>query len=371
MSLFIVAAIKHCLLTTAAVLLDLGRLVFLAARSHHALAAENLFLRKQLALFQERRVKPRRADDVDRWLMATLSRMFQWRDTLLNVKPDTLIRWRRKGFRLFWRWKSKPTGRPLLPNHVGQLIREMGAENPTWGEERIADELQLKLGIRVSPRTVGKYLQSGRPVRTPDPKQRWLTFVHNHAKGIVACDFFVVVTATFRTLYVFVIMELGTRRILHQNVTAHPTAEWTLQQFREALPDDHPYRFVIHDRDSIYSRDLDRGVKAMGVRVLRTPVRAPKANAVCERLGGSLRRECLDFLIPVNERHLKMTVEEWRIHYNRGRPHSSLGPGVPESNLERVPASGHRHKLPAGYRIAKRSVLGGLHHEYRLVKEAA
>ena len=173
-----------------------------------------------------------------------------------------------------------------MPNNIRQLIREMGAENPTWGEERIADELQTKLGIRVSPRTVGKYLQSGRPVRTPDPKQRWLTFVHNHAKGIVACDFFVVVTAAFRTVYVFVIMELGTRRFLHQNVTAHPTAEWTLQQFREALADDHPYRFVIHDRDSIFSKDLDRGVKAMGVRVLRTPVRAPKANAVCERLGG-------------------------------------------------------------------------------------
>src|SRR6516225_12452763 len=231
-------AVTHCFRQLSLVVIDLLRLASLAVHSRSALAAENLFLRKQLALFQERKVKPRRADDADRWLMATLSRMFQWRDTLLNVKPDTLIRWRRKRFQLFWRWKSKPTGRPLLPNKIRQLIREMGAENPTWGEERIADELQLKLGIRVSPRTVGKYLKSGRPVRTPDPKQRWLTFVHNHAKGIVACDFFVVVTATFRKLYVFVIMELGTRRILHQNVTAHPTAEWTLQQFREALADE-------------------------------------------------------------------------------------------------------------------------------------
>ena len=171
--------------------------------------------------------------------------------------------------------------------------------------------MKLKLGIRVSPRTVGKYLNSGGPRREPDPKQRWLTFVRNHAKAIVACDFFVVVTVTFRTLYVFVIMELGTRRILHHNVTAHPTAEWTLQQFREALPGDHPYRFVIHDRDSIFSKDLDQAVTAMGVGVLRTPVRAPKANSVCERLGGTLRRECLDFLIPINERHLKMTIKEW------------------------------------------------------------
>jgi putative transposase len=128
---------------------------------------------------------------------------------------------------------------------------------------------------------------------------------------------------------------------------------------------------VICDRDSIFSKDLDRGVKAMGVRVLRTPARAPKVNALCERLCGSLRRERLDFLIAVTERLLKMTVEEWRIHYNRGRPHSSLGSGVPESNRDRIPASGHRHRLPNGHSIAKTAVLGGLHHEYRLVKEAA
>jgi hypothetical protein len=216
-------AVAHCFRTLSLVVFDLVRLAFLAAHSRGALAAENLFLRKQLALFQERKVKPRRAADSTRWMMATLSRIFKWRDALVNVKPDTLIRWHRKGFRLFWRWKSKPTGRPRLPKDLRQLIREMAAENPTWGEERIANELKLKLGIRVSPRTVEKYLRDG-PVRTPDPKQRWLTFVHNHAKVIVACDFFVVVTATFRTLYVFVIMELGTRRILHHNVTAHPTA---------------------------------------------------------------------------------------------------------------------------------------------------
>jgi putative transposase len=228
----------------------------------------------------------------------------------------------------------------------------------------------LEVGIRLSPRTVEKYLRKGRPVRTLDPKQRWLTFVHNHATVIMACDFFVVFTATFRTLYVFVIMELETRRMLHQNATAHPTSEWILQQFREALPGDHPYQFLIHDRDSIFSRQLDKGVTNLGVRVLRTPVRAPMANSVCERLGGSLRRECLNFLIPLNERHLKMTVKEWGIHYNRGRPHSSLGPGIPEPNQESVPASDHRHKLPAGYRVVETSVLGGLHHEYRLVKEA-
>jgi putative transposase len=194
-SLIFLLAAEHCVRTAWLVVLDLVRLAVLAAHSRRSLAAENLFLRKQLALFQERKVKPRRADDSTRWMMATLSRMFPWRDALVHVKPDTLIGWHRKGFQLFWRWKSKPSGRPCLPRDLRHLIRQMAVENPTWGEERIANELKLKLGIRVSPRTVGKYVHSGHPVRTPDPKQRWLTFLHNHAQVITACDFFVVVTA--------------------------------------------------------------------------------------------------------------------------------------------------------------------------------
>jgi transposase InsO family protein len=369
--LVLIAALRHCLVTTAIVMLDLVRLLTIAVRSRRALAAENLFLRKQLALFQERKVKPRRADDSTRWMMGGPSRMFLWRDALWNVKPDTLIGWHRKGFRLFWRWKSKPTGRPRLPKDLRQLIREMAAANATWGEERIANELKLKLGIRVSPRTVGKYLRSGRPVRTPDPQQRWLTCVRNHAQVIVACDFFVVVTATFRTLYVFVIMELGTRRILHHNVTAHPTAEWTLQQFREALPGEHAYRFVIHDRDSIFSKELGEQVTAMGLRVLKTPVRAPKANSFCERFGGTMRRECLDFLIPFHERHLRHVLKMWVAHFNHARPHMSLGPGIPAALRPQPPESAHRHRIPAGHAVRRAAVLGGLHHEYWLEKVAA
>ena len=247
----------------------------------------------------------------------------------------------------------------------------MAVENPTWGEERIANELNLKLTIRISPRTVGKYLRRQSPVRTPDPKQRWLTFVRNHAKVMVACDFFVVITAAFRTLYVFLVVEIGSRQILHHHATAHPTAEWTLQQFREALPGGHPYRFAIHDRGCIFSESVDQGLANLGVRVLRTPVRAPKANSACERLGGSLRRECLDFLIPFNQRHLQMTIRDWAIHYNRRRPHSALGPGLPEPISDQVPSHEHRHSLPIGYQVVKRSVLGGLHHEYGLKKEAA
>jgi len=218
-----IAALQHCLRTAASVLLSLVQLALLTARPRGALAAENLFLRKQLALHQERRIKPHRADSSTRWLMASLSRLFDWRKSLVVVKPDTLIRWHHQGFRLFWHWKSQPIGRPTLPKNLRQLIRKMGAENPAWGQERIANELKLNLGIRVSPRTVHKYLMES-PRRRPDPKQKWLTFLHNNASEVVACDFFVVVTATFRTLYVLVAMELGTRKILHYNVTMHPSA---------------------------------------------------------------------------------------------------------------------------------------------------
>jgi putative transposase len=268
--------LRHLVRTACRVLLDFLRLLALTCRSRSAVEAENLFLRKQLAPFQERETKPRRADDSTRWLMSFVSRWFDWRNALVVVQPDTLIRWHRKGFRLFWRWKSRPTGRPRLLKDLQALIRQMGTKNPTWGEEHIANELKLKLGIRVSPRTVGKYLAHG-PRRKPDPSQRWLTFVRNHAQAMVACDFFVVVTARFRILYVFVLMELGRRRILHLNVTDHPGAEWTQQQLREALPGDHPFRFLIHDRDRIFSRELDEAVAAMGVRVLRTPPQAPQA----------------------------------------------------------------------------------------------
>ena len=154
--LIFLTALQHCFLTACIAFFDLGGLLLLAVRPRAALAAENLFLPKQLALFQERKVTPHRAGDSSRWMMTTPSRMFHWRDALVNVKPDTLIRWHRKGFRLSWRWKSKPAGRPRLPKQLRQLIREMGAENPTWGEERIANELKLKLGIRVSPRIVEK-----------------------------------------------------------------------------------------------------------------------------------------------------------------------------------------------------------------------
>jgi putative transposase len=352
-------------------MLDVIRFVSLGARSNSALKAENLFLRRQLALFVERKVKARRADDGTRLIMVILSRFFSWKDALVIVKPETVIRWHRKGFRLFWRWKSKRLGRPRLPAELQQLIAQMAEQNATWGEERIASELLLKLGIRVSPRTIRRYMPKDTEPEDRIASQRWMTFIHNHAKSIMASDFFVAVTASFRILYVHVIMEVGTRRIVHFNVTDHPTAEWTLQQFREVIQGNEMERFLIHDRDSIYSAELDSAIKSMGVEILKTPVRAPTANAYCERLIGTIRRECLDFMIPLNERHLRLLLKEWRVHYNRGRPHSSLGPGIPDapSVLPAVEAS--RHILPHDQRVVAKSVLGGLHHEYRLEKIAA
>jgi transposase InsO family protein len=195
----------------------------------------------------------------------------------------------------------------------------MARSNPTWGEERIAAELLVKLGLRISPRTVRRYMARGPGGGGRGAgSQRWATFVRTHAQAVVACDFCVAVTATFRVLYVFVVMEIGSRRLVHVTVTPHPTAAWTLQQFREVLAMPHAYRFVLHDRDSLYASGLDTAVAAMGVRVLRTPVHAPTANAFCERLLGSLRRECLDYLIPLGEDHLRKILRVWRLHYNRG-----------------------------------------------------
>ena len=248
----------------------------------------------------------------------------------------------------------------------------MATENPLWGEERIANELLLKLGLRVSPRTVSKYMPK-RPPGRPRGDQRWSTFLRNHARGIVACDFFVSVTATFRLLHVLVLIEHGSRRLLHFNMTQHPTAAWTLQQLREVIGCGDGYRYLLHDRDSIFARHLDESIRALGLSVLKSPPRCPKANAICERVIGTIRRECLDWLIPMSERHLRSMLKSWVEHYNRGRPHSSLGPGVPDPPREIavIRNTESRHRLAAGSLVLARSVLAALHHEYLLAPAIA
>jgi len=345
---------------------DVLRLLVLFLRSSSALRVENLVLRKQLASYIERGVKPRRVDHAARVGLALFSRLFDWRDAMVIVQPSTIVRWHRLGWRIFWRLKCR-VGRPPIPPELRSLIRRMSAENPLWGEERIANELLVKLGIRVSPRTVGKYMPK-RPPGQPRGDQRWSTFLKNHATAILACDFFVTVTATFRVLYVFVVIEHGTRRLAHVNVTANPSADWTLQQLRAVVGEQGAHQYLIHDRDKIFAKRVDQSIRALGLEVLRSPVASPKANSICERVIGTIRRACLDWMIPLSEAHLRSILKSWVEHYNRGRPHSMLGPGVPDPprGAAVVPKSASRLRLVVGTLVLAKSVSGGLHHEYSL-----
>jgi len=359
----------HVLLTALALLADLWRLFRLMFRSRTQLAAENLFLRKQLACYIERQIRPRRTDNASRIALALLSQFVDWRELLTIVRPETLVRWHRDLFRFFWRLKSRHRGRPRIPTDVQRLIAEMATQNRTWGEERIAAELCVKLGLTLSPRTVRRYMPSRPRSRGGQSTQSWTTFLHNHAGAVLACDFFIVVTATFQRLYVFVILDIDSRRIVHWNLTDHPTAEWTIQQFRNGLPLDGAYRFLVHDRDGIFALAVDEALRSMSLQVLKTPIRAPQANAYCERFIGTVRRECLDWVIPLNERHLRRTLAEWIPHYNRERPHSALGPGLP--NQPPAPTVLTGHQLPPTHRVVARACLGGLHHHYQLEPIAA
>ena len=352
--------------------LDILRLGLSFLRSSKAIRAENLVLRRQLAKYVERGVKPRKVDAQTGVSLALFTRLFDWRDAVVLVRPGSIIRWHRLGWRLFWRGKCR-AGRPPIPLELRALIRRMAHDNPLWGEERIASELLVKLGIRVSPRTVRKYMPK-LPAGQPRGDQRWATFLKNHAEAILASDFFIAVTATFRMLYVFVVIEHGSRRLKRVAVTAHPSADWTLQQLREVVGEENTHRYLLHDRDSIFAKRLDESIKALGLRVLKSPPRSPKVNSICERVIGTIRRECLDWLIPMTESHLREILKIWVSHYNGGRPHSSLGPGLPgplNTVLATARPSNFRHRLEEGAAVRSKSVLGGLHHEYCLVPAAA
>ena len=285
------------------------------------------------------------------------SRVRAWKDALLVVQPDTLLRWHRQGFRLFWRWKSRsPSRAPRIPAETIALIQEMALNNRLWGVKRIQGEL-LKLGITVSKRTIGRYIRQVRPLRPHG--QRWATFLQNHAREIWACDFLQLHDALFRPLFAFFITELGSRRVVHVGVTRSPTDEWVAQQLREATPFGEAPRFLIRDNDAKYSSHFAAIAVGSGIEVLRTPIRAPRANAICERMLGSIRRECLDYVVILSEAHLRRILKEYVRYFNRSRPHQGINQQVPE----RGDAAGTAANAPG--RIVAFPVLGGLHHEYR------
>ena len=319
------------------------------------LVAENLALRQQLAILQQKS-KRRRLRKRDRIFWAILSRIWQnWRSALLIVQPETVIRWHRTGFKLYWCWKSRmgKVGRPKIEAEIRRLIRRMSRENPTWGVPRIQSELAL-LGHAVSEATVRKY----RIRKRNPPSQTWRTFLDNHLIDIVAIDFFTVPTATFRILFAFVVMRHERRKVVHFNVTAHPTAVWTSQQIVEAFPDDTAPRFLIRDRDGIYGNAFQHRIKNMGIEEVICAPQSPWHNPYCERLVGSIRRECLNHVIVLNERHLMRILRVYLAYYHESRTHLSLDRNAPISREVEPPHRGRVVAIPQ---------VGGLHHRYRRV----
>ena len=343
---------------------------------HRAMAFRMLVLRQQLAVYKRSGRKPR-LKNRDRLFWLALSRMWKdWRSELILIKPETVIRWRRKKFREFWWKKSRRTmGRPAIPRKHIEFIRRISSDHPEYGEDRIALELELKFGIEHSSATIRKYRVRGRPGASDS--QAWRTFLRNQSKVIWSCDFLVQHTVGFRVLYLFVIMELGSRKLIHFNVTEHPTIEWVKQQVLNACFEEQP-TFLIHDNDGKYGqfgRPIQREkaekrvscrchldvwlFEVMGIRGIPTPYRAPNASAHVERLIGTLRRECLDHMLIWNERHLRLILGEFIAWYNQGRVHQGLH-GIPD------PDPSLTGPLPAEGKLVAIPILNGLHHDYRL-----
>lgn len=325
-------------------------------RSKAQLRAENALLRQQLIILQRHVKKPRFTPSDRLWLVLLAGRLQNWKDSLLILKPDTIVRWHRQGFRLFWKFKSRNRpGRPTIYTDTINLIRQMAKDNVLWGAERIRGEL-LKLNIHVATATIQKYIRLARPTRAPT--QTRSVFLNNHAKEAWACDFLPVIDLFFRQLYCFVIIELGSRRIVRFNITAHPTDAWVAQQLREATPYGQAPRFLIRDRDRKYGAAFTCVAKGRGIEMLKTPYRAPKANAICERCLGSLRRECLDHMLILGEHHLYRVIKEYVEYFNQAQPHQEINQTVPE----RTAAEG---TAESSGKIIAFPVLNGLHHDYR------
>jgi putative transposase len=327
--------------------------VFFRSRSDTAL--EVLALRQQVAVLKRKRPRPV-LSSLDQLFWTTLRRRWsRWVDVLLIVKPETVIGWHRAGFRLFWRWRSRPrVGRPKISDELRILIQRLAKENPNWGAPRIHGELQ-KLGFVHSERSVARYLRHIR--RRGDPAQRWLTFLQNHREVIVAFDFITVPTVTFQLLYCFFVIEHGRRRILHFNVTRRPTAGWVIQQMREAFPEACQYRCAVFDRDSTFNADVVAFLKSTGLEPRRTSVQAPWQNGIAERWVGSCRREILDHVIALNEAHLRRLIRDYVNYYHDDRIHDSLEKDAPNRRAVEP-------KSTANASLISLPRLGGRHHRY-------
>ena len=318
-------------------------------RTRRALVLENMALRQQLSMLQRttKRARPTRAD---RLFWVAFSRcVVGWRTMLHTLHPDTVVRWHREGFRRYWTRKSRRAGRPGISPNLRMLIREMQSANTGWGAPRIHGEL-LKLGFAVSQATVSKYMER----RQKPPSQTWRTFLNNHTKDTVGIDFFVVPTATFRVLYVFVVLQHARRHIVHFNVTKHPTAQWSAQQIVEAFPFESAPRYMIRDRDSIYGAVFTRRVASVGVEEVIAAPRSPWQNPYVERVIGSLRRECFDHVIVINERHARRLMHSYVDYYHGSRSHLGLEKDSPDER----PIARENGNVVAFPKV------GGLHHHY-------
>ena len=327
------------------------RLIF---RSKQDIVLENLALRQQLAV-QQRSIKRPKIKNTDRIFWVWLSRIWNdWRSSLIIVKPPTVIGWHKKGFKLYWKRKSRRVGRPNIDWELIKLIRRMQKENPTWTAQRIQGEL-VKLGLDVSDNTVAKYMRKS---KSDDSKrQRWLIFLRNHAKHIVGIDFLVARTISFKSIHVFVAISHDRRKILHFAVTANPHSQWAIQQLRETFAFDETTKYVIRDNDKIFSEDFKLHIRNFGLEDTPTAPRSPWQNPICERLIGTLRRECLDHMIILNEKHLHSVLDEYiNNYYNVSRTHMSLEKDSPV----------HR-PVQANGKIVSKPILGGLHHVYSRV----
>jgi putative transposase len=333
-------------------LLHLLRLVPFLVGGHRQLALENLALRQQLTVYKRTVTRPR-LRNIDRLFWVGLARIWAgWRASLVIVTPDTVLRWQRRRFREYWTRRSgRPRGgRPPVSAEIAALVRTMAAANPLWGAPRIHGEL-LKLGIDVAERTVSRLM----PKRRPEPSQTWRTFLANHVRDIVSIDFFTVPTARLRVLFVLVVLAHHRRRVVHFNVTEHPTAVWTAQQLVDAFPDESAPVYLLRDRDRVYGQPFQHRVKGMGIEEVLTAPQSPWQNPFVERLIGSIRRECLNHVLVLGERHLRFILARYFAYYHQVRTHLALEKDAPDLRPIELPATGKIMQLPE---------VGGLHHRY-------